>query len=76
MTDAAEELLWCKATVDTLGGSLSLTYRWSSANADGSDYYNDEDVSEWDDRDIVELAAALVGFETAADRKKVQIIRE
>lgn len=71
--DREEQLVRCEARVNG-EGQLSLVYRWSTLEVDGRDSH-DEDVSGWNDDDIRDLAASIIGAEHPDDIAKIQVIR-
>jgi len=67
-------LLRCKVFVDAEGNAMAR-YRWSELSVDGH-CAHDEDVSAWDDDDIVTLFAELLGVEHDADKAIIEVERE
>ena len=51
--------LWCKASVDMLMGTVQFTYQVAGLEVEGEQSH-DEDVSEWSEEDIRQLAHDLL----------------
>ena len=72
MSEEPDRLEHCTITVED--GKASAHYRWVGAQCDGYDSH-DKDVSEWKDREIIELFCDLVGISHPEDIELIQLNR-
>lgn len=53
--------LWCKASVDLLMDTCVFTYQVAGLEVQGSDSFEEENLSNWSDDDIRQIAHDLLG---------------
>lgn len=61
---------WVTATVD--GEDVSLDYRCTGLDIDGSDGFEDENLGEWSEGEIRDVAGSMLGI-MKEDRHKIKV---